>query len=219
MIDDEPKFVKDRFSERVNYVKPAKTYPVLPLFPYRAGEGQVSRRTGTWFPVWFAPMIEVNGERRKNGMFETPEKNGWQREEDRRPWWISIIGALVITAVLFRVMRPNPVLLLLTFVILVVLILQVVGFRPRRLAKLFPAPPAQMAALITGVLDTKGLPYRKVNGRIYLEGSPLRIELTSYAHKGLAGSLVCLAPYTGSQLPLIVRLCQQIDEAFAAAGD
>lgn len=143
---------------------------------------------------------------------ESPETNGWQRDENNKGWLISVVAAALIVVIFYRLVRFSPAVLLLTFIVLTLIIFQIFGFKPRKLMKFFSASFASTEKNILEVLDEKGLPYDGGNGRYYLIGSNLRIELENHQHKGLEGVLVRFVPYDGVNMPMIMSLSKRLDE-------
>jgi len=145
----------------------------------------------------------------------SPEKDGWQRNDNNKSWLLSFAAAMVIVILIFRFTRATPPMLLITLVILTIIIFQIVGYKPRTLSKMFSSSLNTTRETISQVLDEKGLPYDVDNGRYYLIGSSLRIETKLYQHKGLEGTLVQFVPYEGVHMPIIMSLSGRFDEALA----
>lgn len=146
---------------------------------------------------------------------ESPETNGWQRDENNKGWLNSVVAAALIVIVFYRFIRFSPAVLLLVFIVLTLLIFQFFGFKPRKLMKFFSASFATAEKNIHEVLDEKGLPFDSSNGRYYLIGSNLRIELENRQHNGVEGVLIRFVPYDGTNMPMILSLSKRLDEVLA----
>jgi hypothetical protein len=179
------------------------------------------KSVGEWidFPTWFASTVYC-GTREKHdvpevNLMKTPEVNGWRRDENSKAWIISVVVAGLITILFYRIAHINPATLMLVFIVLTIILFQFVGFRPRRLEKMYSLPLEKVDEVIVTVLDEKGLPYEMGDGRYYLTGTNLSLEAFNYEHKGLPGVLVCFVPYTGNNIPLIMSLSAHLDEALS----
>lgn len=150
----------------------------------------------------------------------------WQESYNQHLINAIVIGGAISSLIFVMLSRYLPIPYF--FVYLGVFILWIVitytvfnygdGFKKSCTYKFFLTEEKIAKKVVENVLNSKNLPYTTTDQGFILDSIEIRIGTGAINRGATRGAIIALAPYQGSNQPIIASLTKKIDEAFLPQG-